>query len=292
MFRAIVERGQIVWQDAEAPPAPWWSLSKTAIAAAALVLVQRKRLELDIPLARQNYTLRQLLQHTAGLPDYGGMVEYHKSVASGFAPWSDQELFDRVAAKKLGSMPGERFAYSNVGYLIVRRMIEEATGLALGRALDDLVFRPLELKDVRVANIPEDLTGPTRASPVGFHPGWVFHGLVVGSAAHAALFLGRLFEGELLNASMLANMRQPVVISETAIPNRPWNSAGYGLGLMIDLHSPLGPCYGHTGSGPCSTTATYWFGAMPRSPAVSAFAGVEDQGMVERAAFVLAEFAA
>ncbi len=291
-YRAIVERGQIVWQDAEVPPAPWWSLSKTAIAAAALVLVQRERFDLDNPQAGRNYTLRQLLQHTAGLPDYGGLVEYHQSVASGWAPWTDEELFDRVDVTRLRSVPGQRFAYSNVGYLIVRRMIEEATGLDLGRALNDLVFGPLELEDVRVATVPADLTAAPWAHPAGYHPGWVFHGLVVGSPAQAALFLGRLFSGDLLNASLLETMRQPFSVSETSIPNRPWNSAAYGLGLMIDLHSPHGPCYGHTGSGPSSTTATYWFGAMARPRAVSVFAGIEDQGKVESEALALAGYAA
>jgi CubicO group peptidase (beta-lactamase class C family) len=75
MYGAVVERGALVWQDAGAAPAPWWSLSKTAIASAALVLVQRGRLQLDAMLLGQAFTLRQLLYHAAGLPRgprYGG----------------------------------------------------------------------------------------------------------------------------------------------------------------------------------------------------------------------------
>jgi D-alanyl-D-alanine carboxypeptidase len=118
-------------------------------------------------------------------------------------------------------------------------------------------------------------------------PGWVFHGLVCGTPAHAALFLNRLLGGNLLDAALLGSMREPFMISQSGIPNRPWHSFGYGLGLMIDMRSPFGPCYGHTGEGPGSTTATYWFEEMPRKRTVSVFAGVQDQGNIERQVLAL-----
>jgi CubicO group peptidase (beta-lactamase class C family) len=221
VYRAVVERDEIIWQDANATRMPWWSLSKAAIAAAALALVQRGRLILDEVLPGQSYTLRHLLQHTSGLPDYGGLAEYHQAVAAGVAPWSRQELFNRVESQRLRSIPGERFAYSNVGYLIVRSVIEDATGFGLGDALDELAFRPLGLKDVRVASVPADLRGSPLAIPEGYHPGWVFHGLVLGTPAQAALFLSRLLSGNLLDAVLLKFMRERFAISEGATPDRP-----------------------------------------------------------------------
>jgi len=289
MYRAVVERGEIIWQDTDAPPAPWWSLSKTAIAAAALVLVQRGRLELDGPLLGQEFTLRQLLYHAAGVPDYSDFVEYHQAVASGLPPWSRTELFDRVQVQRLRFKPGTRFVYSNVGYTVVRGLIEGATGSHLGDALDELVFRALDLEDVRVASVPADLGIKPWGCTGGYHPGWVFHGLVVSTPAQAALFLNRLLGGVLLNAALLEAMREPVMISNSGIPDRPWNIAGYGLGLMIDLRSPLGPCYGHTGQGPGSSTATYRFEALEGARTVSVFAATEDQGTVEREALALAK---
>ena len=50
--------------------------TKTIIAA-AVVLVQQARLSLDQPLANRRYTLRQLLQHRAGLAEYGDLAAYH-----------------------------------------------------------------------------------------------------------------------------------------------------------------------------------------------------------------------
>jgi CubicO group peptidase (beta-lactamase class C family) len=279
MYRATVERGKIAWQDAAAPPSPWWSLSKTAIAAAALVLVQRGRLALDELLFGHEFTLRQLLHHTAGVPDYGALAEYHQAVASGLPPWSRTELLARVDAQRLRSKPGTRFVYSNVGYTVVRGLIEGATGSHLGDALDDLVFRPLGLEDVRVASVPSDLGMRPWGSLEGYHPGWVFHGLLVSTPAQAALFLDRLLGGELLGDLLLESMREPVMIS---------NTAAYGLGLMIDLGSPLGACFGHTGQGPGSTTATYRFEAPDGARTVSVFAAMDDRGTVEREALALA----
>ena len=280
-YRAVVEFGNSILQDACAPKMPWWSLSKTVIAAAALALVQRKRLTLDDSVLGESYTLRQLLQHTSGLPDYGGLPAYHHAVAEGITPWSRWEVLDRVESKMLRSAPGQRFAYSNIGYLIVRILIEEATGLNLADALYQLVFAPIGLDEVRLAIQPDDLEGSPFASARGYHPGWVYHGLVLGTPAEAALFLSRLLDGDLLDAAMVNSMRDRFPIAESLNDGRPWNSAGYGMGLMMDIRSAAGPCYGHTGEGPGSTTATYWFEKLPGRRTVAVFAGTPEPRRVE-----------
>jgi CubicO group peptidase (beta-lactamase class C family) len=80
------------------PLVPWWSFSKTVLAAATLVLVDRHKLDLDVPVAGAPYTLRHLLQHTSGLPDYGPNPDYHRAVAARESPWTIDELLQRVNA--------------------------------------------------------------------------------------------------------------------------------------------------------------------------------------------------
>ena len=75
-------------------------------------------------LQNRPYTIRQLLQHTAGLNTYGG-PPYCAAVAAGDPVWPVAELLARVKADRLIFSPGEGWAYSDVGYLFVRQLIEE-----------------------------------------------------------------------------------------------------------------------------------------------------------------------
>lgn len=285
MFRAASARGEIVWADAGAPPWPWWSLTKTALAAAAMVLVQRGRLAMDAPIDREPFSLRQLLQHTSGLPDYGGLAEYHAAVAAGEPPWPFESLLERAEARRLRFRPGERFAYSNIGYARIGRLIERACDAELGGALRQLVFDPLGLDGVRMATEPGDAALAAAGAPAGYHPGWVYHGLAVGTPADAARFVDRLLGGGgLLSSETLALATRPVTVADAALAGRPWHSAGYGLGLMIDAAFPGGRALGHTGGGPGSATAAWRFEREAGACAGCAFARTDDPGTVERAA--------
>ena len=283
-------RGGAVHADC-ALPVPWWSFAKTALAAAALALVAQGRLSLDEPVKRKPFTLRQLLQHRAGLPDYGSLPAYHRAVEAGELPWSSEELIERVRADTLIFEPGEGWGYSNVGYLLVRRLIEEATGETLSQALMRLTFDPLGIGDVKVATTPGELNDTAWGNVSGYHPGWVFHGLLIGTPSSAAVFLDRLLAGHLLPAPLLAAMRKahPLAFAD---PERPWKSASYGLGLMIGMGEPPGQYIGHTGGGPGSTSAVYQQVSEHRTDntrrTAAAFAQLDTPGIVERHALALA----
>jgi D-alanyl-D-alanine carboxypeptidase len=156
---------------------PWWSFTKTVLAGAVLALVARRRLDLDEPVEGVSYSLRHLLQHTSGLPDYDGLPEYRAAVAAGDKPWPSDELLRRVRSDKLLFEPGSSWSYSNVGYLIVRQMIERATGLGLDEAVRTLLFEPLGVEGVFVATSIGDLEQLFGAMsvttiPVGFIMAW------------------------------------------------------------------------------------------------------------------------
>ena len=71
----------------------------------------------------------------------------------------------------------------------------------------------------------------TMGSAEGYHPGWVYHGLLVGTVADAALLLDRLLAGNLLPPDLVQEMLTPFVLPGP-VPGRPWAIPGYGLGLM------------------------------------------------------------
>ena len=269
--------------DLTAAGVPWWSVTKTCMAAAALILVERGKLRLDEPMAGRAFTLRQLLRHEAGLQDYAELPEYFAAVERGDPPWMVAELLNQVQADTLAYAPGVGWTYSNVGYLLVRQLIEAAFGADLETALRTLVFEPAGVDKVRVAHEPADLAATAWGNPGNYHPGWVYHGLLVGKPRDAAMWMHALMTGRLLPPRLLAQMleRRALDVPRTG---RPWGSAGYGLGVMIDIASQLGRAFGHSGEGPGSVCAVYHFPDCDPPRTVAAFAPDEKVGVLERRA--------
>ena len=131
---------------------PWWSITKTCLAACALVLVAGGRLDLDRPMPGRRFTLRQLLQHTSGLPATPrSRVRIPRSIATTI-PWSDDRLLALSDSAPPLFEPGQGWSYSNTGYFLVRRLIEQTTGIDIERALNALVLgaaRDLETRSSR-----------------------------------------------------------------------------------------------------------------------------------------------
>ncbi len=246
-----------------------WSLSKTVLAAAAFRLVDLGRLTLGRrvvhllpgtpidPVA----TVGQLLSHTAGLPDYGDWPGYHEAVARHLdAPWPLETYLER--ARSVGPLgpAGGQWRYSNIGYLLVRRIIETTSGLPLTAALARLVFAPLGLSRTSVALTPDDVGhllfdgagGSPGIGPPTYHPGWVAHGVVRSTIEETAALFDRLLGGQLLSPGSLASMTTPVVrVAERTSPGR----LAWGHGVLLGTGLSIGGVTGHTGAGPGSTTA-------------------------------------
>jgi CubicO group peptidase (beta-lactamase class C family) len=262
------------------PLVPWWSVTKTVLAAGALKLVADGRLSLDERLDGRPYTLRQLLQHRAGVPEYGRLAAYHDAVDRGDPPWSVDDLLQRVGAGSLDFAPGQGWAYSNVGYLLVRQIIEGVLGTDIGTALSETLLAPLGLDTVKLARHPADLTDTAWGNARGYHPDWVYHGLLIGTADDAARFLHDLITGKILPPDLLTEMTDAHPLGGP-LPGRPWLTTGYGLGLMIGRMAGAGLAIGHSGSGPGSVGAVYHFPEGPDPCTVAVFAVGDDEAVTE-----------
>jgi CubicO group peptidase (beta-lactamase class C family) len=270
---ALVGDGSLLTPAQADEPLPWWSFGKTVIAAAALSLVRDGLLELDEAVAEGPFTLRQLLRHQAGLADYGELADYHTAVAHGEVPWPVEELLQRLDAGRLRYPPGAGWHYSNVGYLYVTRLIERATDLPLGEALEQRVLAPLGVTQVRLARTRADWG---LGAPPAYDPAWVYHGLLVGPLDQAALLLDRLLGGDFLPASLLEQMQTPHLLGGP-LAGRPWVAPGYGLGLMQGPEASGLYLHGHTGGGPGSVVAVY----RSATASCAVFAEGSDQGAIE-----------
>ena len=255
------------------PLVPWWSFGKTVLAAAALRLVDQHRLSLDAPIAGPSYTLRHLLQHTAGLWDYGQFPEYHEAVAARATPWSVEEMLQRAHASTPLFPVGARFSYSNIGYLFVRQIIERTVSANLGTALNTLVFDPLGIEGVFVAQTVDEFGRIVWGNSERYDPRWVYMGCIVGPLSSAATFLDRLLQGDLLAPATKAAMLQLCPYGEEAMPAR---NFGYGPGVMCEQDGAERRAIGHAGSGPGSTIVAFSFIDRERPQTLAAAIDVDE----------------
>ncbi len=266
---------------------PYWSFTKTALAICALKLAEQGVLHLDRPVEGENFTLRQLLSHTAGLPDYGALGRYHDAVAAGEEPWPRETLLAAAFAKGRLFAPGEGWSYSNIGYMFVRELIEAVSGKSFAQLVNDIISQPLGLTSVFHVTTREQFAELHCPAAGHYHPGWVYHGCLAGNAPDAAKLLHGLFSGQLLSASSLAEMQVTYPLGG-AIAGRPWTECGYALGLMRGAMGGSGRVAGHTGGGPSCVNAVYHFPDLPDAMTVACFAEGDHEGSVESEAGRLA----
>jgi D-alanyl-D-alanine carboxypeptidase len=246
-----------------------YSITKTLTAAVLLQMDEQERISLDAPV--QVYlpeipldapvTIRQLLNHTGGIPDYGSLRAYHMAVkAHPSQPWGEAEFLANTLTNGLVFPPGEGWRYSNIGFLLLRRVIESVLHSPFRAALHDHLFAPLHLEHIFVTETLEDTRGlaPGFSSYLStdgslqdvlplYHPGWVSHGVAAASAPDLAQVMEAILAGPLLDAgSRTAMLKTVIVHTEHPLFQRP----GYGLGVMIDQGSPYGLMVGHGGGGP------------------------------------------
>jgi CubicO group peptidase (beta-lactamase class C family) len=260
---------------------PWWSFTKTVLAAAALRLVEVGKLELDAPRPHRPYTLRQLLLHRAGVPNYGRLEAYHEAVANGEDAWPRARLLELIGAHDLEFEPGTRWNYSNVGCLFVRDAIEEAAGMPLGEALRRWVLGPLDLASVRLATKRADFGEIFWQELRSYDPRWVYHGCLIGTPEDAATLLHALFRGNLLRHSSIDVIFERTTTLDDSIPGRPWTKLSYALGLMSGSMGKVGRAWGHSGGGPNSTNAIYHFPDLDTPMTVATFSDGVEEGPAE-----------
>jgi CubicO group peptidase (beta-lactamase class C family) len=130
------------------------SLSKQFTAACVVLLAEQGKLSLDddiriwLPEVRdygKKITIRNLLHHTSGIRDYESLMPpagLRYDVA-----WKPGEIFEFITRQReLDFAPGEKFSYSNSGYVLLAEIIRKASGLTLARFAEQRIFKPLGMR--------------------------------------------------------------------------------------------------------------------------------------------------
>lgn len=241
LFRAARGEARVDTRDPLRPDSVFRiaSVTKQFAAAGLLTLVEAGRIDLDDPLSRtlpdypggDRITLRQLLNHTAGIRDYTGLPGYGEVMERDLTTAQLIDLF-RDAAPDFE--PGASWAYSNSGYVLVGAVIEAVTGLPWHAYLDQALFTPLGMTHTGYALDPalaaQTVTGYSRAGDAvaPMRPMSMTQPHAAGSLVSNVDDLLRwnraLHEGRVLGNAVYAQMITPAPQGRDA-------GIGYSLGL-------------------------------------------------------------
>lgn len=201
------------------------SVTKQFTAVAILLLQERGKLTLDAPVktylpdapaAWDKVTVRHLLTHSAGIPNFTSFPDYP---ATKTLPATHASLIARFRDKPLEFAPGEKFAYSNSGYVLLSAIVEKLSGQSYAAFVAENLFKPLGMADTGYDSSATIL--PRRASGyAGTAKGLVnadYVSMTIPQGAGALYSTTRdllkwqrgLYGGKLLQPASLAAFRTP-----------------------------------------------------------------------------------
>ncbi|WP_225729242.1 MULTISPECIES: serine hydrolase [unclassified Nocardia] len=248
------------------------SNTKTFVASVVLQLVAEHRVELDAPVARylpgvvtgpggdgERVTVRNLLQHTSGIPDYLSRMDLD-SVEALTRNHSIGDLIRLGLDQPAPFSPGTGFEYSNTNYLLAGQLIERVTGVPVDVEVAQRIIGPLGLHDTYWPRYPIDsvIRGPhpraylesdgRRVDITDIDPnGGLPDGAMVSTGHDLNHFFIDLLSGTVVPPPQLAEMRR--TIPDPDSPDR------VGLGLFGRTTGSGVETWGHGGSIPGFYTA-------------------------------------
>ncbi|MCO5989646.1 beta-lactamase family protein [Actinoallomurus spadix] len=243
------------------------SNTKTFTSVVVLQLVGEGKVGLDQPIEKylpnlirgdgidgRNITVRQLLQHTSGLPNYTNFL------ADGFLPFQHtyfepRELLDMALAQKADFKPGAKWEYSNTNYVILGLLIEKITHRPLVEEITHRVIDRAGLRHTYFPNVGDQTIherhphGYDRDKPnqplsdvTEMDPSWGWAaGQLVATPSDVDRFYSALLAGRLVGPAELKEMRKTVAAPDL------WSGARYGLGLISTQLTCGGVAWGHGG---------------------------------------------
>jgi D-alanyl-D-alanine carboxypeptidase len=242
------------------------SNTKMFTAVAVLQLVGEGKVGLDEPIETylpkvvrgkgidgRKITVRQLLQHTSGLPNYTRWMPSVFKTRNVYR--SPQDLLDMAFKHKTSFAPGKGWEYSNTGYVLAGLLIEKVTGNPLSKELNDRIIKPIGLrhtywpakgdKTIRGRHpkgYGSEKPGGKLVDITNLDPSWGWAaGQLIATPSDVNRFVSALMDGKLLKPKQLAAMKHTM-----KAPGMPpgWE---YGLGLMKMSLTCGGVAWGHGG---------------------------------------------
>jgi hypothetical protein len=139
------------------------SISKLFTEVAVLKLVEDKKLSLDDKLIKfisdyprgSEITIKNLLNHTSGIPHLNSYPNYNELIKHSYTLG---EIIDLFKNNYLDFKPGEKYNYSNSGYVLLAYIIEKVSKKTYEEYLHSTIWKPLDLKNTGIDNNEDILT--------------------------------------------------------------------------------------------------------------------------------------
>ncbi|MGW5122801.1 serine hydrolase domain-containing protein [Streptomyces sp. NPDC004069] len=244
------------------------SATKTLTATVVLQLVGEGRMSLDDTVEQwlpgvvrgngndgRQITVRQLLQHTSGIPDVGPQISALTSAdgyrTERFHTYTPEELVGLAMRHPPKFSPGTDWSYSNTNYILAAMIIHKVTGQSWAREVEDRIIRPLDLRDTSTPGVFPSILGPHAQGYAAFDTDTatdvtelnssmaVGSGSIISTVHDLNRFYAALLGGRLLAPAQLDEMTTTMPAPELGVK--------YGLGLA-EIPLPCGGSYfGHRG---------------------------------------------
>ncbi len=243
----------VEWQVPNSPATKFrlGSVTKQFTAASILLLEERGKLKLDDPVKKympdappawDKITIFHLLTHTSGIPSFTGFPDYSATEAT---PTTPEKLVARFRDKPLEFQPGEKWNYSNSGYVLLGYLIEKISGQTYGHFVQENIFNRLGMQDSgydsNMAIIPRRAAGYT-PGPFGMvNSGYIdmtvpfSAGALYSTTEDLLRWEQGLMGGKLLSAASLEKMTTPfkndyaMGVGIRTLNGRKWIEHGGGI---------------------------------------------------------------
>jgi CubicO group peptidase (beta-lactamase class C family) len=249
------------------------SLSKVFTAIAVMQLKEGGKIYLDDPLQRYlpdfpfpDITIRQVLSHTSGLPDFEIFESYR--IETNNKQFTGADIIPALKKSRLVSVPGAEWHYSSVGYGLLALLVEKVSKQSFQQYIKENICRPAGLTNTYVDNPGSNMPDTLKAilypdTPSGFTSAdslkinktdpiqtIVGPGLIRSSINDLLKFDAALYANKLLNKESKEEMFVPVTLNDGAYAQLEHAPLYNALGWGVDIDSSAGKIVSHTGGSP------------------------------------------
>lgn len=245
------------------------SVSKIFTATAIMQLVEEGKLKLEDTLVKYlptfpypKITIRQLLSHTSGLPDFRDVYR----IKSDHSLNNTDIIPDLVKFGHLLAPPGTQWDYSSIGYGLLANLVEKVSGLSFPVYVNEFICKPAGMMHSYVLDpykqyqdslraisyVPSGASSLTASDSVQTDLANPFQtiigpGLMVSCAEDLLLFSEALYENRILSKGSQDEMYSPVKLAGGSLAEVGNSPIYAGLGWQIDMDNSSGTIVLHSG---------------------------------------------